>query len=87
MTPPMVMWIKINWFGTWLPLFLLYPIVLALLLLILPLVFIVMAVTGRISRFWVVIRTISAAYIMLCSMRGLQIEIQKEETTFELYLP
>jgi hypothetical protein len=85
--PPMVAWIKINWFGIWLPLFLLWPIVLALVLLILPLVFIVMTLTGRISRFWIVIRTIVAAYTMLCVMRGLQIEVQKEKTTFELYLP
>ena len=87
MIPPMVMWIKIQWFGIWLPLFLLWPIVLVLLMLILPLVFLGMAIAGRLSRFWMVLRIILASYSMICSVRGLQIEIQKEHSTFEIYLP
>jgi hypothetical protein len=85
--PPMVMWLKIQWFGIWVPLFLLWPIVLVLLLLILPLVFVGMAIAGRISRFWVAVRLVLAAYAMVCALRGLQIDIHKETTTFEIYLP
>ena len=87
MIPPLVMWLKIQWFGIWVPLILLWPIVLALLLLILPLVAIGMAIAGRIDRFWMALRVVLAAYTMLCALRGLQIEIHKEDKTFEIYLP
>ncbi len=87
MIPPMVMWFKVQWFGMWIPLFLLWPIVLVLLVLLLPLVFLGMAIAGRLSKFWVVLRIILASYSMICSMRGLQIEIQKENSTLEIYLP
>ncbi len=87
MIPPMIMWLKIQWFGIWVPLFLLWPIVLVLLLLILPLVFIGMAIAGRISRFWIALRLVLAAYTMVCALRGLRIDIHKEDTTFEIYLP
>jgi hypothetical protein len=55
--------------------------------LIMPLVFIGMAIVGRISRFWVALRLVVAAYAMVCALRGLQIEIHKEDQTFEIYLP
>ena len=87
MIPPMVMWLKIQWFGIWVPLFLLWPIALVLLLLIMPLVFIGMAIVGRISRFWVALRLVVVAYAIVCALRGLQIEIHKEDQTFEIYLP
>ncbi len=87
MIPPMVMWFKVQWFGMWIPLFLLWPIVLVLLVLLLPLAFLGMAIAGRLSKFWVVLRIILASYSMICSMRGLQIEIQKENSTLEIYLP
>lgn len=87
MIPPLVMWVKIQWFGIWLPIFLIYPFALALFLLALPLVFIGMAIAGQISKFWVVLRVILAAYKMICSVRGLQIEIEKENRTLEIYLP
>ena len=83
----MVMWFKVQWFGIWIPLFLLWPIVIALLLLILPFVFIGLSIAGRLSKFWMALRIILAAYSMMCSVRGLQIEIQKEHRTLEIYLP
>jgi hypothetical protein len=83
----MVMWLKIQWFGIWVPLFLLWAIALVLLLLIMPLVFIGMAIVGRISRFWVALRLVVVAYAIVCALRGLQIEIHKEDQTFEIYLP
>jgi len=85
--PPFVMWIKVQWFGIWIPLFLIWPLVVALLLLILPLIFLGMAVAGKISKFWMILRIILAAYTMVCSIRGLKIEIHKEIRTLELYLP
>lgn len=87
MIPPMVMWIKVQWFGIWLPLFLLWPIVLVLLLLVLPFVFIGMLLAGRAARFWVAIRVLLAGYQMICSVRGLRIDIHKENSTFEIYVP
>ncbi len=87
MIPPMVMWLKIQWFGIWIPLFLLWPIVIVLLLLVMPLVFIGMAITGNISRFWIAIRIVLATYKTICATRGLRIDIHKNETTFEVYLP
>jgi hypothetical protein len=61
--------------------------VLALLVLVLPLVAIGMAIAGRIDRLWVALRVVLAAYTMVCALRGLQIDIHKEDTTFEIYLP
>lgn len=87
MIPPLVMWLKIQWFGVWIPLFLIWPIVILLLLLVLPFVFIGLAVAGRISQFWKVLRVIFAAYLMICAVRGLRIDIHKEHRTFEIYLP
>jgi hypothetical protein len=52
-----------------------------------PLVFIGMAITGNISRFWIAIRIVLAAYKTICATRGLRIDIDKEEMTFEIYLP
>jgi hypothetical protein len=86
--PPMVMWFKVQWFGIWISLFLLLPIVIMSLLLVMPLVFIGMAITGNISRFWIAIRIVLAAYKTVCATRGLRIDIHKKnETTFEVYLP
>ena len=87
MIPPMVMWIKIQWFGMWVPLFLLWPIVLVLLLIALPFVFLGMLIAGRISRFWQVIRLVLAAYGMVSSLRGLRIDIHREDKIFEIYIP
>jgi len=87
MIPPTVMWIKVQWFGIWIPLFLIWPLVIVLLALTLPFIFVGMAIVGRISRFWMVIRIILAAYKMVCSVRGLRIDIHKEDRTLEIYLP
>ena len=86
MIPPMVMWIRFGWFGLWIPLFLLWPIVLVLWLFFLPFVFLGMAVTGRISRFWRVIQITIAAYEMVCATKGLRVEVRNERTTFEIHL-
>ena len=86
MIPPMVMWIRFGWFGLWIPLFLLWPIVLVLWLFFLPFVFLGMAVAGRISRFWKVIQLTLAAYEMVCAAKGLRVEVRGDRTTFEIYL-
>jgi hypothetical protein len=83
----MVMWLKVGWFGIWLPIFLLWPIALLLLLIFLPLVFIGMAITGQLPRFWRVVRVVLALYTMICAFRGLRIEIHNDSGTFEVYLP
>ena len=82
----MVMWIRFRWFGLWVPLFILWPIVLALWLLFLPLIFVGMAVTGRLPRFWKVIRLSLATYEMVCATKGLRIDVRNERTTFEISL-
>ena len=87
MIPPMVMWFKVQWFGIWVPLFLLWPIILVFLAIMLPLIFIGMVIAGRVSRFWVVIRIVLAAYSTICAARGLGIDIHKEQTVFEIYIP
>jgi len=86
LTPPMVAWIRFRWFGLWLPLFLLWPLVLALWLLFLPFVMIGMVVTGRISRFWKVIQISLAAYEMVCATKGLRVEVHNDRTKFEIFL-
>ena len=83
----MVMWLKVGWFGVWLPIFLLWPIIILVLLLGLPLVLIGMAITGRLAKFWKVVRVTLAAYTMVCAFRGLRVEVQNEHGTFEIYLP
>ena len=82
----MVMWIRFRRFGLWIPLFLLWPILVVLWLLTLPFVFVGMAVTGRISRFWKVIQLTLAAYEMVCATKGLRVEVRNDRTTFEISL-
>jgi hypothetical protein len=84
--PPMVMWVRFRWFAIWVPLFLFYPIVLALWLMLLPFVILGMAVTGRISRFWKVLQLTWATYEMVCALRGLRIDVRSDRTTFQIQL-
>ena len=86
MIPPMMMWFRFRWFAFWLPLFILWPIALLLWLLFLPLVMLSMLVTGRISRFWRVIRLSLATYEVVCAMRGLRIDVRTGTTTFQIAL-
>jgi hypothetical protein len=80
------MWIRFHWFAIWVPLIVFYPIVLAIWPLILPFIFLGMLVTGRIFRFWKVIQLSFAAYVMLCAMRGLQVDVRSDRTTFQIHL-
>jgi len=82
----MIMWIRFRWFGLWIPLFLIWPILLALWLLLLPFVMLGMAVTGRLFRFWKVFQLSFAAYEMVCATRGLRVEVDSDRTTFQIFL-
>jgi hypothetical protein len=77
--PPMLMHVKFQdedrRFGLWLPLFLLFPLLLVVLLILSPLILIAVLILWPIG--WgkwalLVLRTASET---LCSMRGLQVDV------------
>lgn len=86
MIPPMAMWIRFRWFAIWIPLFLLWPIILAVWLLMLPFALLGMVIAGRINRFWRLIRLSLAFYELACATKGLQIDVRTERTTFQIAL-
>ena len=85
MIPPMVMWIRFHWFGVWIPLFLAWPIMLVLWVLLLPFVLLGMAVTGRAPRFWKVLRLTAATYETVCALRGLRVDVRSDRSTFQIH--
>ncbi|MDD5127520.1 MAG: hypothetical protein PHR43_05445 [Dehalococcoidales bacterium] len=79
--PPMLMHVKVRGedtnFGLWLPLFLLWPIVLAVLIILSPLVLAAVLVLwpggwGRWS-----LRVLRDSLRVLCAMRGLRVDVRE----------
>ncbi len=78
--PPMLLHVKIenkhHWFSIWIPLFLLYPVVLAIFLVLSPLIllgFLVLLLMG-----WerIILLAIQAPFITLWNLRGLTVDVQ-----------
>jgi hypothetical protein len=79
--PPMLMHIKIHNkntnFGIWLPLFLLFPVVLVLFLILSP--FILIAVIILWHKGWgkLVLFSLVAAFVACWSLKGLKVDVQE----------
>jgi hypothetical protein len=78
--PPMLMHVKIRGerrrFGLWIPLFLLLPLALAVFIIVSPLILIAILVfwpSGWRERG---LRIFGAAFEVLCSMRGIKVDVQ-----------
>jgi hypothetical protein len=78
--PPMLMHVRIeneeHDFGIWLPLFLFFLIILAILLVLSPLIFIAVLVLWPSGWGEWAMRTLWVAIVAVCSMRGLEVEVQ-----------
>ncbi|MDP6666945.1 MAG: hypothetical protein QF357_06055 [Dehalococcoidia bacterium] len=81
MIPPLLIRIKVRRFGLWLPVFLAWPILLALWLLLLPVLLIWAAITWRFRWAWSMIRLAPAVYGLLCAMRGFHVEVRDDQNT------
>jgi hypothetical protein len=67
--------------GLWLPLFLLWPVVLAVLLILSPLILIAVVVLWPFGWGEWVVRVLGAAGRIVCSLRGLRVDIQNRYQT------
>ena len=81
--PPMWAYVKIKGsdhrFGFWLPLFLGFLILGALFLAFLPLVLLVVIILWPIGWGRWLIEAIKTGYIVLCSLKGLKVDIQNQK--------
>jgi hypothetical protein len=89
MWPPMLMHLKIKNentdFGIWLPLFLLFPIALAFLIILSPFLVIAIIVLWPGGKGKLVPLGLWAAFVSVCAMRGLKVDVYnqvKNETVF-----
>ncbi|MBI4285765.1 MAG: hypothetical protein HY670_07710 [Chloroflexi bacterium] len=77
--PPMLMRVKIQGedsrFGLWLPLFLLWPLVLVFLLILSPLILVAVLILWPSGWGKWALLVLRAAFEVFCSMRGLQVDI------------
>jgi hypothetical protein len=80
--PPMLLYVKIRGerrgFGLWLPIFLLLPLVLAVLIILVPLTLIAIPIfwpSGWRKR---ALHIFGAAFEILCSMRGIKVDVQSD---------
>jgi hypothetical protein len=64
-------------FGLWLPLFLLIPIVLVVLIILSPLILIAVLVLWPSGWGKLALMVLGAAWRLLCSMRGLEVDVQR----------
>lgn len=85
--PPMLMHVKIHSkdanFGLWLPLFLLAPLVLAILLVLSPLILIALFVCYCLGWGKMVWFAIQMVFISLWNLHGLKVDVQNaKETVF-----
>jgi hypothetical protein len=81
MCPPSIMWVRIRnrrrRFGLWLPLFLIWPVVLVLGLVLLPLLLICAAVLWPTGWGRPLLLGGPVIFSLLCALRGLKVEVNQ----------
>jgi hypothetical protein len=81
--PPMLMHIKIKnkdtKFGLWLPLFLLFPIVLVIFLILSPFILIAIIVLWNSGWGKMALFALSAAFVACWSLRGLKVDVRNPD--------
>ncbi len=83
MIPPILMRIRIRRIGLWLPVFLVWPILLVLWLLLLPFVLVWAVATGRLRRGWLMVLA-PVVYRVICAMRGFQVDVRDDQNTVQI---
>ena len=77
--PPLLLHLRVptknGFFGIWLPYFLVYPLLLAIMILISPLVFLIMLFTGFSDRARPLLLAGPYLFLLLWRMKGLEIDI------------
>ena len=82
--PPLIMGLHVKREGRmgirlWLPLFLVYPLLVVLALLLLPLLLIVALLLLPLGWSWAVIMVCPRLYGVICALRGLKVDIKKKD--------
>ena len=81
--PPLLMHVRVHnddcKFGIWLPLFLLIPLALVVLIILSPLILIATIVLWSIGWGGLPLRALWGAWVVLCSMRGLKVDVENHE--------
>ncbi|MFH1646821.1 MAG: hypothetical protein ABID71_03890 [Chloroflexota bacterium] len=79
--PPLLMKLRFQKedrrFGIWLPLFLLLPVALVVLIILSPLILIAILVLWPSGWGRLALRTLGVSWGLLCSMRGLEVDIRR----------
>jgi hypothetical protein len=77
--PPALMHIKVknekSDFGLWLPIFLLWPLALAVVIILLPIILVGLIIFWDSWGLWS-LKMLWAAIVTCCSMRGLQVDVE-----------
>jgi hypothetical protein len=83
--PPMLIQVKIenknHWFNLWIPLFLVYPVILVIFLILSPLLLIALIVLSLIGWEAIILLALQAPFIILWNMRGLKVDVQNRHDT------
>jgi hypothetical protein len=78
--PPYLMKLRINKFGLWLPLFLIWPVVLvcvlAVFLILLPFAILAFIFTWQLGWWRPLVLSIPGIYSVLCNLRGMTVEVE-----------
>jgi hypothetical protein len=78
--PPALMHIKVknenHNVGLWLPIFLLWPLALAVVIILLPIILVGLIIFWDSWGLWS-LKVLWAAIVTCCSLRGLQVDVQK----------
>jgi hypothetical protein len=88
--PPVLMRIRLHngdrKFGLWLPLFLLIPIALVVLIILSPLILIAILVLWPSGWGRLALLVMKTAWGLLCSMRGLQVDVKNHRECVYIYV-
>ncbi len=83
--PPMWAYVKIkgknHGFGFWLPLFLCFLIILPFFLAFLPLVLLAIIILWPVGWGRWIVEMLKTGYVMMCSLKGLKVDIQGPKET------
>ena len=89
--PPSILRIRIvkkgkKKLGLWLPLFLLWPVILALLVMLLPLLFVLAICPRRGAEGGMIVAGLPQVFVIACALRGLKVDVQEDDQQIQVSL-
>lgn len=89
--PPSILRIRIvkkgkKKLGLWLPVFLLWPVILALLVLLLPLLFVLAICLRRGAKGRMIVGGLPQLLVIACALRGLKVDVEEDDQRIQVSL-